>query len=283
MNKAALLTDVVPPLHHGDRLSRDEFERRYQAIADCSKAELLDGMVYLQYDTGRILDPKIPRLQNGDHLTIEEFNRRRDNMPDLKKGELLDGVVFMAPPVSVTEHGFPHSDLITWLGNYRIATPGIRLSDNGTLRSAAQTESQPDAMLLILPEFGGHVSFDDAGVALGVPELVAEVSFSSVSYDLHTKLNIYQMLGIPEYLIWRTAERAFDWYVLRAGSYERLEPDSQGILRGEIYPGLWLDWAALVRGDMQTVWRILQRGLGTPEYASFVRRLQQFNADRSTG
>ena len=35
-----------PLLRHGDRLSRDEFERRYEAMPDV-KAELLDGVVYM--------------------------------------------------------------------------------------------------------------------------------------------------------------------------------------------------------------------------------------------
>lgn len=36
-----------PPLENGDRLSRFEFERRYDALADVKKAELIEGIVYL--------------------------------------------------------------------------------------------------------------------------------------------------------------------------------------------------------------------------------------------
>ena len=274
MSKTIDRTSAKLPLHHGDRLSIEDFRHRNQAMPEGWKAELLEGMVYLQYNTGRIIDPRIPPLQNGDHLALEEFERRWNNMPDLKKVELLNGVVFMPPPVSVTEHGFPHSDLIYWLGSYRVATHGVRLADNGTLRSSNETESQPDAMLVILPEFGGNVAFDSAGVAVGAPELVAEVSSTSVNYDLHTKLQIYQELGIPEYLVWRTADRAVDWFVLRDSRYVRLEPSSDGILRSSVFPGLWLDWAALVNGDMQNVARILQQGMATAEYTAFAKGLQ---------
>ena len=38
----------LPRLEFGDRLSRDEFERRYAAMPNVKKAELIDGMVYLQ-------------------------------------------------------------------------------------------------------------------------------------------------------------------------------------------------------------------------------------------
>lgn len=36
-----------PPLQNGDRLTRYEFERRYQAMPQLNKAELIEGMVYM--------------------------------------------------------------------------------------------------------------------------------------------------------------------------------------------------------------------------------------------
>ena len=39
--------DTIPPLENGDRLSRTEFERRYQAHTDILKAELIEGVVYV--------------------------------------------------------------------------------------------------------------------------------------------------------------------------------------------------------------------------------------------
>jgi len=38
---------VVPPLENGDRLSRAEFERRYTAMPQVKKAELIEGVVYM--------------------------------------------------------------------------------------------------------------------------------------------------------------------------------------------------------------------------------------------
>ncbi|MBD2516677.1 Uma2 family endonuclease [Nostoc sp. FACHB-973] len=37
----------IPPLESGDRLTRHEFERRYHAMLDTKKAELIEGVVYV--------------------------------------------------------------------------------------------------------------------------------------------------------------------------------------------------------------------------------------------
>ena len=39
--------DPPPPLENGDRLTRAEFERRYQAMPQLKKAELVEGVVYM--------------------------------------------------------------------------------------------------------------------------------------------------------------------------------------------------------------------------------------------
>jgi len=38
---------TLPPLQNGDRLSRAEFERRYEQMPGVKKAELIDGVVYM--------------------------------------------------------------------------------------------------------------------------------------------------------------------------------------------------------------------------------------------
>src|SRR3954464_1480169 len=37
----------IPPLENGDRLTRAEFERRYAAMPQVKKAELIEGVVYM--------------------------------------------------------------------------------------------------------------------------------------------------------------------------------------------------------------------------------------------
>ena len=42
-----ILNYQLPPLENGDRLTRLEFERRYQAMPELKKAELIQGVVYM--------------------------------------------------------------------------------------------------------------------------------------------------------------------------------------------------------------------------------------------
>src|SRR5438309_7890457 len=42
-----LAQDVVPLLENGDRLTRAEFERRYETMPHLKKAELIEGVVYM--------------------------------------------------------------------------------------------------------------------------------------------------------------------------------------------------------------------------------------------
>ena len=44
--RQAVVPVEIPPLEFGDRLTRHEFERRYQARPDIKKAELIEGVVY---------------------------------------------------------------------------------------------------------------------------------------------------------------------------------------------------------------------------------------------
>ncbi len=217
--------------------------------------------------------PRITELRAGDRLTRAEFERRYSAMPNVKKAELVEGVVYMPSPVSSVEHGNPHFDLITFLGFYRVATPGIEGSDNATVRLDWENEPQPDAYLRIVPRFGGQTR-DDGKYVAGAPELVAEVAASSVSYDLHDKLRSYQRNGVREYLVWRVWDSAIDWFVLREGQFEPLSPTGPGHYQSEIFPGLWLDLNALLRGDVARVLTVLQQGVASPEHAAFIASLQ---------
>jgi hypothetical protein len=218
---------------------------------------------------------KIPLLQNGDRLTRAEFERRYDAMPHLKKAELIEGVVYMPSPVGHANHGRPHFNVIAWLGRYCDATPGVEGGDNSSLRLDLDSEPQPDAFLIVQSSHGGQAEIDAAGYIAGAPELIAEVAASSVSYDLHDKLNAYRRTGVREYIVWRVLDGAIDWFVLREGAYERLSPDAAGVYRSEVFPGLWLDAAALIRGDRAAVARTLEEGLAGEEHAAFVSRLEQ--------
>jgi Uma2 family endonuclease len=215
----------------------------------------------------------IPPLQPGDRLTRAEFERRYAAVPQVKKAELIEGVVFMPSPVHYS-HGKPHGMMIGWLANYCAGTAGVEFADNATVRLDAENEFQPDALLRIVTEAGGqsHISPDD--YVEGAPELVVEIAVSSASYDLYDKLPVYRRTGVQEYLVWQINDQQFDWFVLEEGRYVTLPADPQGIARSRLFPGLWLDIAALMAGDLATVLAELQTGLASAEHAAFTAALQ---------
>lgn len=134
---------------------------------------------------------------------------------------------------------------------------------------------EPDALLRIPEAAGGQSQVTDRGILEGPPELVAEISNSSVSFDLHDKLDVYRRHGVQEYLVWRVREDAIDWFILREGRYERLPLNEDGFYKSEVFPGLWLAEAALRRGDLSAVSQGVKRGTdATPEHAAFVDRLR---------
>lgn len=212
-----------------------------------------------------------PPLRDGDHLTRDEFERRYETMPSVNKAELVEGVVHMPSPVSAEQHGEPHFDLNGWLFVYRAHTPHVRGGDNSTLRLDIDNEPQPDGYLRLASECGGQAKLVE-GYMTGAPELIVEIAASSASYDLHEKLNAYRRNGVCEYVVWRVWDAAVDWFVLRAGRYAMLSA-VDGIHKSEVFPGLWLDPGAALRGDMARVLDVLQEGLSSSEHHAFVERL----------
>jgi Uma2 family endonuclease len=213
-----------------------------------------------------------PPLHNGDKLTREEFLRRWEANPDIKNAELIGGVVFMSSPVSV-EHGDKDADLGTWLGIYKAATPGTASGHNTTSFLGDETP-QPDLNLRILTERGGG-SWVEGKFLHGIPELLAEISASTAAYDLHVKLELYEAAKVPEYLAIVLFEREIRWHTLVDRSYQPLPPGPDGVWRSRVFPGLWLDGQAFLKGDMPRVLAKLQDGLNSPEHQAFAADLSR--------
>lgn len=214
----------------------------------------------------------IPPLENGDLLSRAEFERRYTAMPHLKKAELVEGIVYMASPLRFETHAEPHADLLIWLGNYKIATPGVRLGDNPTVRLDIDNEPQPDAVLLIDASCGGQSRLSDDGYIEGAPELVVEIAASTASIDLRDKKRVYRRNGVKEYLVWQVMEERFDWFRMQDGEYISVAPDAEGIIRSQVFPGLWLAVKALLAGDMVQVIATLQTGLSCSEHQQFLQQ-----------
>ncbi len=216
----------------------------------------------------------LPELENGDRLPRAEFERRYGAMPQLKKAELIGGRVYVGSPVKIKRHSRPSGFLVTWLGNYSIATPGTAFGDNGSVRLDDENMPQPDAMLWVLAEHGGQSLEDEDDYLQGPPELVVEVASSSASYDLHDKKDLYGQFGAREYIVWRTRDCALDWFHLENNAYMRIEPDANGVIESRVFPGLRLVVPALLKGDWAAVLAELQRGLASDAHRAFVERLQ---------
>ncbi len=149
------------------------------------------------------------------------------------------------------------------------------MGDNTSIRLDLDNEPQPDALMIIDPACGGQAQISEDDYVEGAPELVAEVAASSVSLDLNLKMRVYRRNQVREYVVWRVLDDAVDWFVLRQSQYEPLPKDPSGICRSEVFPGLWLDSAALTRLDLATVLAVLQPGLTSPEHVAFVERLKK--------
>ncbi len=189
----------------------------------------------------------IPPLENGDSLTRPEFERRYSNMPHLKKAELIEGIVYMASPLRFESHAEPHANLMIWLGTYKVATSGVRLGDNPTVKLDLDNEPQPDIVLLIDSQYGGQSRLNEEGYIEGAPELIAEISASTATIDLRDKKRAYRRNGVQEYIVWQVSDRKLDWFCLEGGDYISLQPKND-IIQSRIFPGLWLAVTALLAG-----------------------------------
>jgi hypothetical protein len=181
----------------------------------------------------------------------------------------------MPSPLSL-DHGDTDSDLGTWMGVYAASTPGCKASDNATWLMLDDAP-QPDKSLRLLPEYGGQARVQGR-YANGAPEFLAEVCLSSAAYDLHQKLDLYEEAGVQEYLAILLREREVRWHRLVGGRFEVVPAPADGVYRSAVFPGLWLDAAALLAGDLARVMAVLQQGLNSPEHAAFGEQLARRRA-----
>jgi Uma2 family endonuclease len=214
----------------------------------------------------------LPPLENGDLLDQKTFHARYQAMPEHCRAELIGGIVYMPSPQKV-----PHSKaqrlLVRWLDEYAEATPGTESLVNNTQILGPDSEPEPDACLYVMPEYGGRVYLDDDDYLHGSPELIAEVSSSTESIDLHRKKRDYEKAGVREYVVVALRMRRVFWFVRRQGNYKEARFPTDGIYRSKVFPGLWLDADALLDNERPRVLAALCQGLATPAHRSFVARL----------
>ncbi|MDX2242029.1 MAG: Uma2 family endonuclease [Leptolyngbyaceae cyanobacterium bins.302] len=215
---------------------------------------------------------RMPPLENGDCLTSHEFARRYEADTRIKKAELIEGVVYVASPLRFESHAEPHGRLITWLGVYQAFTPTVRLGIEPTIRLDEDNQPQPDGVLLLPASMGGTARLTEDDYVEGSPDFVAEVAASSVAIDMNAKLNAYRRNGVKEYLVWQIFGHQIVWFSLQQGTYVPLAPDANGVVKSQVFPGLWLAVVSLLQGEMSQVLNVLQAGVSSPEHAAFVQQ-----------
>ncbi|NET70729.1 MAG: Uma2 family endonuclease [Sphaerospermopsis sp. SIO1G2] len=215
-----------------------------------------------------------PLLTNGDKLSCYEFERRYNKTPEVKKAELIEGIVYIMPAaLRFRSHGQPHARITGWLFSYEAITPGVELAVEPTVRLDLDNELQPDAVLIITPEAGGQTRISEDDYIEGAPELVVEIAASSTAIDLHGKKQAYRRNGVKEYIVWQVLDQKLTWFYLEKGEYLELKPDENGILKSRVFPGLWLAVDELLTENMSEVLQVLQSGLQSDEYATFINKL----------
>ncbi len=214
----------------------------------------------------------LPPLVAGDKLTVGEFLRRWEAMPEVKQAELIGGIVYMPSPLS-WDHASMANQVSCWLGVYAAHTPGCQPGNNATWIMSEEDSPQPDLSLRILPEYGGQSQREGLFVR-GAPEFLAEVSLSSTSYDLHQKLELYETVGVKEYLAILLSENELRWHCLENDRFQLLAAPADGVYRSRALPGLWLHGPALLEGNMVQVLATLEEGLKSPAQAEFVASLK---------
>jgi len=215
---------------------------------------------------------RLPPLENGDRLDQKTFHERYAAMPAQVRAELIGGIVYMTSPQK-KRHARAQATLVWWLGEYETATAGTEVLVNSTDILGPESEPEPDACLLILPEYGGQTREDKDGYLHGAAELNAEVSWATESIDLHRKKRDYEKAGVREYIVVALRQQQVFWFVRRRGKFRELAPGKDGVIRSEVFPGLWLDADALLRHDRKRLLAVLRQGLASPEHAAFVAKL----------
>ncbi len=214
----------------------------------------------------------VPPLVAGEHLDQPTFHERYEAMPPETRAELVDGVVYMPSPM-LRDHCDESRVVAGWLDNYQRLTPGIEGGDGGTIKLDRKGEPQPDHHLRIPASLGGQCGVDADGYLTGAPELVVEIARSSRRYDLGKKKLEYERTGIQEYLVVELDPDRIHWLIRRGERFEELSPGPDGIYRSDAFPGLWLDPIALYALDRARLYRVLLRGVRSPEHAAFAARM----------
>ena len=218
----------------------------------------------------------LPGLITGERMDVEEFLCRWDELPYLKNAELIDGIVYVPSPLSL-DHGSLDTLILWWLTQYAHATPGCKAGNNVTWLML-DSSPQPDAFLRVLPSRGGQ-SRDEKRYCAGAPELAVEICLTSTEVDFGPKLRLYQRAGVREYITIEIFGKRIVWRKLENAVYVAQQIPPDGVLRSQVFPGLWLDVAALWNDDGTKMLAALNAGLSSEDHQLVAERLSRVHTD----
>lgn len=225
------------------------------------------------YEQKRVAVPM--SLHTGDTMTQEEFTAIYSTYGEDFRAELIEGEVFvLRDDISFEYHSEPDADISTWIGTYRSETPGLTSAGPATTILDGKNVVEPDLQMRVRREYGGNWTLEGKD-AKGAPEFACEVSFSSRSIDVGKKKRVYERNGVQEYLVYRTEDRAVDWWELRDGVYVPLPRAEDGSIASHVFPGLVLDVPALLRGDLKAVLDRQRAQLGHGAHTEFCKELEK--------
>ncbi|MEQ8464856.1 Uma2 family endonuclease [Coleofasciculus sp. E1-EBD-02] len=243
MNPASLDQQLIPALENGDRLSRAEFERRYNLMPDLKKAELIEGVVYVPSPLG--------------------YNRH--GKPHSKIIAWLEVYAALTPGVEVADNATVRLDL----DNEPQPDALLRLDEESGGRSRISEDDYVEGAPELIVEIAASSASYDLHDKLrayrrnGVREYLV--------WLVQDRVFRWYILEQGEYRQQQPDSLGMLTLRLRSAS----TPSGAEVLSSPFLPGLRLDVQALLRGEMSRVLTVLQEGLGSPEHQAFVEELSR--------
>ena len=123
-------------------------------------------------------------------------------------------------------------------------------------------------------KFSAQVDFDPAKLASSKAQIEVDLgSIDTGSSEADTEVKGKAWFNLPVFPTAKFVSTGLK--SLGGGRYEAAAARWDGIHRSETFPGLWLDGAAMLRGDMARVLEVARQGLASEEHAAFVKRLAE--------
>ena len=103
----------------------------------------------------------------------------------------------------------------------------------------------------------------------------AEFSSANVEIPISKSFDVtvHERAGVLEYIVHAIAPDEIFWFGQEQGVLVQKSVGADGLFRSTVFPGLWLDPAALLRLDGVGMLAALRLGLASPEHAAFVQEL----------